>query len=29
MPANAGTQYAVTVVVNVSACDYWIIRLRG
>ena len=29
MPADAGTQYAVSSRLDLGACDYWVIRLRG
>jgi len=29
MPAKAGIQYAVTLVLNMTGAEYWVIRLRG
>jgi hypothetical protein len=29
MPAKAGIQYAVTLKLNRSGAEYWIIRFRG
>jgi hypothetical protein len=29
MPAKAGIQQSLPPIIKTSACDYWIIRLRG